>query len=127
MDIIKKKDFDYVLKEEIGKKIEKLLEDIPLQINFNVYLSQEQNPELININDVERAAIAIKDSNAVENARNSAIAQEKSSAVDNAIDNSTNKDTSGKKRVPGSPSSNRENLERKRRFPVGDSKVWYPQ
>ncbi|CAN2252136.1 hypothetical protein STZ1_30081 [Bacillus subtilis] len=74
-----------LINKEIKKKIEEVLEDTPLQININLYLTQEQNPELTNISNVKRAAIAMKESNAAEDTRDSAIAQEKSNAVDKTI------------------------------------------
>ncbi|MCO4850741.1 hypothetical protein [Bacillus vallismortis] len=74
-----------LINKEIKKKIEEVLEDTPLQININLYLTQEQNPELTSISNVKRAAIAMKESNAAEDTRDSAIAQEKSNAVDKTI------------------------------------------
>ncbi|MGE6599780.1 hypothetical protein [Bacillus proteolyticus] len=80
---ITEKDVQLSIKEEMSKKINDALKDIPLQININLYLTQEQNqnPELTNMNDIKRAAVAMKESNAAAENNHSAIAQEKSKAI----------------------------------------------
>ncbi|MED1862867.1 hypothetical protein P4V41_05330 [Fictibacillus nanhaiensis] len=77
------KDLKNKLRKKLKKKLKKEISEYPVKVNLNLYLNVEQNPEQIAVGDVDNAAIAIKDSNAIDRATNSAVAQEKSSASDN--------------------------------------------
>ncbi|EIJ81369.1 hypothetical protein PB1_00450 [Bacillus methanolicus PB1] len=79
------------LSKKICEEITERLAEFPIQINLYLTITQNQNPEQTTINDVQRSAVALKDSNAVENAISSAIAQDKSqsSKKDKALDDTT--------------------------------------
>ncbi|WP_052302348.1 hypothetical protein [Bacillus sp. SG-1] len=69
--------------EKLAEEIQKKLKDLPFNINLNLNIHQQQNPEQISVGHVNHGAVAIKDSNAVDNPVNSSVAQAHSNASDN--------------------------------------------
>jgi hypothetical protein len=81
-------------KDQIIEAIEKKMKDLPFNINLNLNIHQQQNPEQIAVGHVNHGAIAIKDSNAVDHPVNSSVAQAHSNAADNPDNSSVAQDKS---------------------------------